>query len=71
MARARKKSRRGANEAYESFRKRLSSISDEVLARIDRNLNDPNYDPGPVEWREDPDPLHQGWDWLEGDDELR
>lgn len=50
---------------YERLRDLLSSISEEVLDRVDRNLNDPDHVPEPVEWLEDPDPLGRDWDWIE------
>ena len=48
----------------ERFHEALASISDEELAAIDAKLDDPNYQPPEVEWRDDPDPFGMDWKWL-------
>jgi hypothetical protein len=55
------------------FHELMESISDESLDAIDAELeaerNDPNYQPKPVAWRDDPDPFGMDWKWAEPQDQ--
>ncbi len=59
-------------KSFESFEERILSIDAQTLAAIDAELeaerNDPNYQPKPVAWRDDPDPFGMDWKWAEPED---
>jgi hypothetical protein len=49
----------------ERFHERMDRIRDADFAELDDQLDDPNYRPEPVAWRENgPDPFGVGWTWL-------
>jgi hypothetical protein len=59
------KSKEEAKTPSERFHERMDRIRDADFAELDDQLDDPNYRPEPVAWRENgPDPFGVGWTWL-------